>query len=147
MQIGRNPMDLQLDQFANTSAEIKQILGLEAGEKLLSQALYWVNMGSNDFLDNYFAPFSPIGNLSSEQVNALVLGTYEQQLTVTLDYDSSTSPMCSINTTIVVKFTKERKIRASKSIWDLEDFTFSMAPMSSINTTIAANCTKERKFT
>jgi hypothetical protein len=92
MQIGRNPMDLQLAQFANTSAEIKQILGLEAGEKLLSEALYWVNMGSNDFLDNYFAPFSPIGNLSSEQVNALVLGTYEQQLTVTLDYDSSTSP-------------------------------------------------------
>ncbi|CAK9235888.1 unnamed protein product [Sphagnum jensenii] len=79
--IGRNPMDLQLAQFANTSAEIKQILGVEAGEKLLSQALYWVNMGSNDFLDNYFAPFSPIGNLSSEQVNALVLGTYEQQLT------------------------------------------------------------------
>ncbi len=56
-------------------------------------------------------------------------------------------PMCSINTTIVVKFTKERKICASKSIWDLEDFTFSMAPMSSNNTTISANFTKERKFT
>ncbi len=56
-------------------------------------------------------------------------------------------PMCSIDTTIVLKFTEERKICASKSIWDLEDSTFSMAPMSSINTTIAANFTKERKFT
>jgi hypothetical protein len=76
-------MNQQVAQFANTSAEIMQLLGPEAGANLIANSLFAVNMGSNDFLNNYFAPFSPIGNLSGEAVNSLILNTLEQQLTVT----------------------------------------------------------------
>jgi hypothetical protein len=76
-------MNQQVAQFANTSAEIMQLLGPEAGANLISKSLFAVNMGSNDFLNNYFAPLSPIGNLSAEAVNSLILSTLEQQLTVT----------------------------------------------------------------
>ncbi len=76
-------MNQQVAQFANTSTEIMQLLGPEAGANLIANSLFAVNMGSNDFLNNYFAPFSPIGNLSGEAVNSLILNTLEQQLTVT----------------------------------------------------------------
>jgi hypothetical protein len=82
-QIERIPMNQQVAQFANTSAEIMQLLGPEAGANLIANSLFAVNMGSNDFLNNYFAPLSPIGNLSAEDVNSLILSTLEQQLTVT----------------------------------------------------------------
>jgi hypothetical protein len=76
-------MNQQVAQFANTSAQIMQLLGPEAGANHIANSLFAVNMGSNDFLNNYFAPFSPIGNLSAEAVNSLILSTLEQQLTVT----------------------------------------------------------------
>jgi hypothetical protein len=73
-----------LDQFAETSAQITQLLGPEAGSNLIAQSIYSVNLGANDFLDNYYAPFSPIGNLSVGAVNNLLLNTYQQHLTVWL---------------------------------------------------------------
>jgi phospholipase/lecithinase/hemolysin len=79
--IERISMNQQVAQFANTSAQIMQLLGPEAGANHIANSLFAVNMGSNDFLNNYFAPFSPIGNLSAEAVNSLILSTLEQQLT------------------------------------------------------------------
>ena len=75
-------MNKQLDYFANTKAQIIAMLGEEAGMRLISSALYSSNLGSNDYLNNYYQPASPIGNLSSSQVAALVLTTYRGQLTV-----------------------------------------------------------------
>jgi phospholipase/lecithinase/hemolysin len=79
--IGRIPLSQQLEQFAKTSAQITQLLGPEAGSNLIAQSIYSVNLGANDFLDNYYAPFSPIGNLSAGAVNNLLLSTYQQHLT------------------------------------------------------------------
>ncbi|KAG0612503.1 hypothetical protein M758_6G033200 [Ceratodon purpureus] len=78
---GRIAMNKQLDYFANTKAQIIAMLGEEAGMRLISSALYSSNLGSNDYLNNYYQPASPIGNLSSSQVAALVLTTYRGQLT------------------------------------------------------------------
>jgi len=75
-------MNKQIDYFANTRAQIIEMLGEEAGMKLISSAVYSSNIGSNDYLNNYYQPFSPIGNLTSSQVATLLITTYRGQLTV-----------------------------------------------------------------
>lgn len=75
-------MNKQLEYFANTKAQIIAMLGEEAGMKLISTALYSSNLGSNDYLNNYYQPLSPIGKLTATQVSDLLISTYRGQLTV-----------------------------------------------------------------
>lgn len=82
IQYGRIAMNKQLDYFANTRAQIVAMLGEEAGMRLISSALFSSNLGSNDYLNNYYQPLSPIANLTSSQVGALLITTYRGQLTV-----------------------------------------------------------------
>uniref|UniRef100_A0A803N2B7 Uncharacterized protein n=1 Tax=Chenopodium quinoa TaxID=63459 RepID=A0A803N2B7_CHEQI len=53
---GRLNLDAQLDNFANTKQDIIYSIGEEAANELLNKALFTVNMGANDFLDNYLTP-------------------------------------------------------------------------------------------
>lgn len=78
--LGRLSMNKQLEYFANTRAQIFEMVGEEAGTKLLNSALYAINIGSNDYLNNYYQPFSPIGNLTSTQVVTLLISTFRGQL-------------------------------------------------------------------
>ncbi|XP_024368984.1 GDSL esterase/lipase At4g16230 isoform X1 [Physcomitrium patens] len=78
---GRIPMNKQLEYFANTKAQIIAQLGEQAGNELISSALYSSNLGSNDYLNNYYQPLSPVGNLTSTQLATLLINTYRGQLT------------------------------------------------------------------
>lgn len=80
--MGRLSMNKQIEYFANTKAQIISMIGEDAGMKLINEALFSSNMGSNDYLNNYYQPFSPIGNLTSTQVKDLLMRDYRDQLTV-----------------------------------------------------------------
>nr|DAD38306.1 TPA_asm: hypothetical protein HUJ06_008947 [Nelumbo nucifera] len=54
--VGRIDMDAQLDNFENTRQEIISDIGVAAAMKLLSESLFSVAMGSNDFINNYLLP-------------------------------------------------------------------------------------------
>ncbi len=82
-QVGRLSMNKQLEYFGNTKAQIMSLLGEAAGMELISNALYWSNMGSNDYLANFYVPLSPIGDLTSAQLATLLIRNYHGQLTVT----------------------------------------------------------------
>ncbi|XP_024394951.1 GDSL esterase/lipase At4g16230 isoform X2 [Physcomitrium patens] len=77
---GRISFNKQLDYFANTKAQIINQLGEVSGMELISNALYSTNLGSNDFLNNYYQPLSPIANLTASQVSSLLIKEYHGQL-------------------------------------------------------------------
>ena len=81
-QVGRLSMNKQLEYFANTKAQILAMIGEAAGMDLIHKALYSANMGSNDYVNNYYMPLSPIANYTSTQVANLLVSTYHGQLTV-----------------------------------------------------------------
>lgn len=82
-------MNKQLEYFANTKAQIVAQLGEAAGMELVSKAIYASVLGSNDYVNNYYQPLSPIGNLTSVEVSDLLIRDYRGQLTVSnyLDED------------------------------------------------------------
>ncbi|XP_071709618.1 GDSL esterase/lipase At5g37690 [Rutidosis leptorrhynchoides] len=59
--IQRMSFDDQIDYFENTTKVIKAKLGEEAGNTLLNEAIYFIGMGSNDYINNFLQPFLPDG--------------------------------------------------------------------------------------
>ncbi|XP_024390240.1 GDSL esterase/lipase At4g16230 isoform X1 [Physcomitrium patens] len=79
--ISRISLDQQLQDFANTKTQIVAQIGEEATTELLSKSLFYFNLGSNDFLDNYFIPGSPFSrNMTVTQYTDMVLDKYKGQL-------------------------------------------------------------------
>jgi len=79
--IERLSMNKQLEYFNNTKAQIISLLGETVGMELISNAVYMTNVGSNDYLSNFYDPLSPIGNLTSAQLATLLARDYHGQLT------------------------------------------------------------------
>ncbi|KAG0620334.1 hypothetical protein M758_4G208300 [Ceratodon purpureus] len=80
--IGRNSLDVQLEQFANTKSQIIAQMGEAAGADHIAKSLFYSNFGSNDFLDNYFIPGSPFSrNMSVTDYTDMVVARYKVQLT------------------------------------------------------------------
>ncbi|KAI3704378.1 hypothetical protein L1987_74596 [Smallanthus sonchifolius] len=53
--------DDQIDYFENTTKVIKAKTGEQAANNLLNKAVYFIGMGSNDYINNYLQPFLPDG--------------------------------------------------------------------------------------
>ncbi|KAG8070098.1 hypothetical protein GUJ93_ZPchr0006g41066 [Zizania palustris] len=49
------PLWKELDYFKEYAAKLRSFQGADAAEETLSEALYLVSMGTNDFLENYYA--------------------------------------------------------------------------------------------
>ncbi|XP_062095941.1 GDSL esterase/lipase At1g29670-like [Humulus lupulus] len=55
-------------------SRISDLLGSKRSQELLNKCLYWVEMGNNDYINNYFVPwFYSSGNLYTPQQFALIL--------------------------------------------------------------------------
>ncbi|KAI3976899.1 hypothetical protein MKX01_008757 [Papaver californicum] len=84
-------MDAQLDNFANTRSYIISSIGGGGSKKLLKKACFFIVMGSNDFLDNYFTPIVsiPKQKLVSQEmfVNSMIL-KFRLQLTRLYEMDA-----------------------------------------------------------
>eukprot|EP00250_Pteridium_aquilinum_P021056 c25017_g2_i2 orf=43-1236(+) len=54
--VNRLSLDVQISYFEETLEELKELIGAEDTSKLVSNAIFSVTMGANDFLDNYLSP-------------------------------------------------------------------------------------------
>ncbi|KAK9950795.1 hypothetical protein M0R45_006264 [Rubus argutus] len=79
--IERLSFDDQIQSFNKTGEVIKAKIGTEAASKLLTEALYFIGIGSNDYVNNFLQPFLPDGQqYTHDDFVELLLGTLEQQL-------------------------------------------------------------------
>ncbi|KAL2897381.1 hypothetical protein RDABS01_039164 [Bienertia sinuspersici] len=79
--IQRLSFDDQINYFGNTTLAIKAKIGEAAANKLLNGALYFVGIGSNDYVNNYLQPFMLAGQqYSTDEFVDVLIATLEQQL-------------------------------------------------------------------
>lgn len=80
--VGRIPFNEQVQNFENTLDQLSNTLGTEAVSSSLGQCLFFMGLGSNDYLNNYLMPNYPTSNQYNAQqyANLLVL-QYTNQLT------------------------------------------------------------------
>ncbi|KAJ8429678.1 hypothetical protein Cgig2_015020 [Carnegiea gigantea] len=79
--IQRLSFDDQINCFGNTTMAIKAKIGEEAGNKLLQEAVYFIGIGSNDYVNNFLQPFMAAGlQYSHDEFVGLLISTLGQQL-------------------------------------------------------------------
>jgi hypothetical protein len=82
-QVGRIPFDEQLRNFENTLNEITGNLGADYMATELSRCIFFVGMGSNDYLNNYLMPnYNTRNQYNGQQYADLLVQTYNNQITV-----------------------------------------------------------------
>ncbi|CAK9175619.1 unnamed protein product [Ilex paraguariensis] len=80
--IQRLSFDDQIDYFENTTKVIKTKIGVEAANKLFNEAVYFIGLGSNDYVNNFLQPFLPDGQqYTHEEFLGLLTSTLGGQLT------------------------------------------------------------------
>ncbi|XP_050368606.1 GDSL esterase/lipase At5g37690 [Argentina anserina] len=89
--IERLSFDDQIQSFNKTREAIKAKIGSEAATKLLTNALYFIGIGSNDYVNNFLQPFLPDGQeYTHDDFVELLIGTLEQQLQTLYQLDART---------------------------------------------------------
>ncbi|KAL1825046.1 hypothetical protein ACET3Z_011824 [Daucus carota] len=72
----------QIDNFNKTKEGMKQKIGSEAAEKLCSEAIFFIGIGSNDYVNNYLQPFLADGQqYTHDEFIGLLISTLGEQLT------------------------------------------------------------------
>ncbi|GAA0159658.1 lipase [Lithospermum erythrorhizon] len=80
--LGRIPFNQQLNHFEGSLRQFAQILGEDDTPQILSKSIFFVGMGSNDYLNNYLMPNYNTRHLyNAKQFADLLIKQYTQQLT------------------------------------------------------------------
>ncbi|KAL1824913.1 hypothetical protein DCAR_0313021 [Daucus carota subsp. sativus] len=80
--VGRIPFNQQLKNFENTLDRITDNLGAPDVAQALAKCIFFVGMGSNDYLNNYLMPNYPTRNqFNAQQYADLLIQQYKGQLT------------------------------------------------------------------
>ncbi|XP_008459639.1 GDSL esterase/lipase At1g71691 [Cucumis melo] len=80
--IGRIPFNQQIRNFENTLDQITGNLGAAMVAPVVARCIFFVGMGSNDYLNNYLMPNYPTrSQYNSRQFANLLIQQYTQQLT------------------------------------------------------------------
>ncbi|KAJ6402422.1 hypothetical protein OIU84_014505 [Salix udensis] len=80
--IQRLSFDDQIECFKKTKESITTKIGAEAANKLCNEAMYFIGIGSNDYVNNYLQPFLADGQeYTPEEFVKLVITTLDNQLT------------------------------------------------------------------
>ncbi|XP_021833607.1 GDSL esterase/lipase At5g37690-like [Prunus avium] len=80
--IQRLSFDDQIQNFNKTKEAIKAKIGGEAAAKLCSEAVYFIGIGSNDYVNNYLQPFLADGQqYTYDEFVELLITTLEGQFT------------------------------------------------------------------
>nr|GMD13204.1 GDSL esterase/lipase At1g71691 [Ipomoea batatas] len=81
--VERIPFNQQIDNFEQTKNQLSGNLSADVVAQGLSKSIFFVGMGSNDYLNNYFMPGYPTSYIyDPDQFAALLIQQYTQQLTV-----------------------------------------------------------------
>ncbi|KAL6225931.1 hypothetical protein ACLB2K_004779 [Fragaria x ananassa] len=87
--IERLSFDDQVQSFNKTREVIKAKIRSEAATKLLTEALYFIGIGSNDYVNNFLQPFLPDGQeYTHDDFVGLLIGTLEQQFQTLYQLDA-----------------------------------------------------------
>ncbi|KAI9160070.1 hypothetical protein LWI28_004844 [Acer negundo] len=79
--IQRLSFDDQINLFKKTKETIKAKIGDEAANKLCNESMYFVGIGSNDYVNNYLQPFLADGQqYTHDEFVELMISTLDQQL-------------------------------------------------------------------
>ncbi|PKI54401.1 hypothetical protein CRG98_025188 [Punica granatum] len=80
--IERLSFDDQIDNFNKTKQAIAGKIGAAAAERFCSKALYFIGIGSNDYVNNFLQPFLADGQqYTHDEFVELLASTLEHQLT------------------------------------------------------------------
>ncbi|KAL3513459.1 hypothetical protein ACH5RR_026176 [Cinchona calisaya] len=80
--VGRIPFNQQIRNFESTLDQITNSLGAPDVAQALSRCIFFVGMGSNDYLNNYLMPnYNTKNQYNAQQFADLLAGQYTQQLT------------------------------------------------------------------
>ncbi|XP_027091195.1 GDSL esterase/lipase At1g71691-like [Coffea eugenioides] len=80
--VGRIPFNQQIRNFENTLDQITNSLGAPDVAQALSRCIFFVGMGSNDYLNNYLMPnYNTKNQYNAQQFADLLTSQYTQQLT------------------------------------------------------------------
>ncbi|KAJ4706877.1 GDSL esterase/lipase family [Melia azedarach] len=79
--IQRLSFDDQINYFKKTKEQIKGKIGEEAANKLCNEAMYFVGLGSNDYVNNFLQPFLADGQqYTHDEFVDLLISTLDHQL-------------------------------------------------------------------
>ncbi|KAF5457082.1 hypothetical protein F2P56_021213 [Juglans regia] len=80
--VGRIPFDEQIGNFQSTLDQITDSLGADDAARAIGRCIFFVGMGSNDYLNNYLMPNFPTRNqYNAQQYADFLAAQYTQQLT------------------------------------------------------------------
>ncbi|GMY05078.1 gdsl esterase/lipase [Fagus crenata] len=80
--MGRIPFDQQISNFQSTLDQITPNLRADDVAQAIGRCIFFVGMGSNDYLNNYLMPNYPTRNqYNGQQFADLLVSQYSQQLT------------------------------------------------------------------
>lgn len=82
-QVGRIPFNQQIRNFESTLDQITRNLGADHVANAIAHCIFFVGMGSNDYLNNYLMPNYNTRNVyNAQQFAELLVRQYTRQLTV-----------------------------------------------------------------
>ncbi|ONK73169.1 uncharacterized protein A4U43_C04F27990 [Asparagus officinalis] len=82
VQVGRIPFNQQIKNFESTLDQITDNLGADAVADAIAHCIFFVGMGSNDYLNNYLMPnYNTRNEYNGEQFSDLLVQQYSRQLT------------------------------------------------------------------
>lgn len=85
--MGRIPFNQQINNFENSLDQISDALGAHDISQALARCIFFVGMGSNDYLNNYLMPNYPTRNqYDGNQYADLLVQEYTTQLSVSFKY-------------------------------------------------------------
>ncbi|CAN4098013.1 unnamed protein product [Withania somnifera] len=80
--VGRIPFNQQITNFESTLNEIRNNIGAADVAEALAKSIFFVGMGSNDYLNNYLMPnYNTKNQYNAQQYADLLAQQYNQQLT------------------------------------------------------------------
>lgn len=80
--IERLSFNMQIDSFQATKLAIKNKIGATAAENLCNKALFFIGIGSNDYINNFLLPYAADSQKYTQKgFNDLLISTLRQQLT------------------------------------------------------------------
>lgn len=84
-KVGRIPFNQQIQNFQTTLDQITANLSADEVAKSIVKCIFFVGMGSNDYLNNYLMPNYPTRNqYTGDQYASFLVDQYSKQLTVSL---------------------------------------------------------------
>ncbi|XP_009793810.1 GDSL esterase/lipase At1g71691-like [Nicotiana tabacum] len=79
--VGRIPFNQQITNFESTVNQIRSNLGVSDVGEALAKSIFFVGMGSNDYLNNYLMPnYNTKNQYNAQQFASLLVQQYNQQL-------------------------------------------------------------------